>query len=121
MDRALPRHAVPVGRRWIYKTDDAGAPRRFPGHREALSWAALKIGKLVGAFALFGLLGSAIETYRDGQTGWPTFTFVLAAVWLAIWLSVSLVLYLYVALSGGVMDREGRRRYLDDQRFRRRW
>ena len=109
-----------MGRRWIYKTDDAGAPRRFLGHREVLLWAGLKVGRTTSPFALFGLLGSVVETYRDGLSGWPVFTLMLAVGWLAIWLSVSLAIYLYVALSGGVMDREDRRRYLGDRALRKR-
>lgn len=102
-------------RAWIYKRDEAGKPRRFLTPGEAILWALRQTGKVFGAFAGVTLLNAAIGSYRDGWSGWLTFGTLLAAVWLAIWLGVSLVIFFYIALSGGVMDEEARRRYRNNE------
>lgn len=99
----------------MYKTDEAGKPRRFLGHGEAAVWSLLGVGRFIGVLALFGLLNSVLAAYRDGEIWRSAFVPVLAAGWLAIWLGVSLVLYLYVSLSGGIMDDAARRRYRNNE------
>ena len=47
-------------------------------------------------------------------------TLVPAACMLAAWLLASGVTYLYLALSGGVMDDEARRRYRNNETLRSR-
>ena len=98
-------------RKWIYKSDEAGKPRRFLDHREAAVWALTTVGKVFGAFALYWLLNSVFYTFRDGELGGAMLTLIPAAVMLAAWLLISAVLYLYLVLSGGVMDDKARRRY----------
>ena len=74
-----------------------------------------------GAFAVFGLAGSLVRAYDDWEI-WPLqAALVFAAIWLAIWLALSSVIFFYVALSGGVMDEEDRRRYRDDETLSRLW
>ena len=102
-------------RAWIYKTDEAGKSRRFLGHGEAAVWALRQMGKVFGTFAALTLLNAAVRAYRDGWDGWFAFTALLAVVWLAIWLGVSLVIFFFIALSGGVMDDEARRRYRNNE------
>ncbi len=102
-------------RRWIYKTDEAGKPRRFLDHREAALWATLTVGKPLGAFSLTGLLALVFNPSADETVGWLALTAVVLAIALSAWLLASAVLYLYVSLSGGVMDREARRRYRNDE------
>lgn len=99
-------------RRWIYKTDQAGKPRRFLNHREAFLWALTTVGKLFGVAALYLLVGSIFDLRGSGEVGWSMMlTLMLLAIVLAIGLLIAFAMYLYVALSGGVMDDEARRRY----------
>lgn len=93
--------------RWIYKTDEAGRPRRFLSHREAAWWAMLNVAKVAGPVALFGFLRVLFEL--GVAAGWTTFLY-LASRLLLLGLLACGVLYLYVALSGGVMARSGRGR-----------
>ena len=126
-----PLDVVPWGRRadgevrrvrkWIYKSDEAGKPRRFLDHREAALWALMTVGKVFGAYALYWLVSLVVGALRDGGSGWPTLTFALTSIALVTWLLVSLFLYLYVALSGGIMDDEARRRYRNNETLSRRW
>ena len=108
-------------RKWIYKFDAAGKPRRFLDHREAALWALMTTGKVFGALALYWLLNSIFYTFRDGELAGAVLTLVPAAVMVAAWLLVSAVLYLYLVLSGGVMDDEARRRYRNNETLRSRW
>ena len=108
-------------RKWIYKADEAGKPRRFLDHREAALWAVTTVGKFFGAYALYWLVSLVFGALRNGGSGWPTLTFALLAIPLTIGLLVSLVLYLYVALSGGIMDDEARKRYRNNETLSRRW
>lgn len=94
--------------KWIYKTDEAGRPRRFLSHREAAWWAARKVSVvfvplLVYPFvwALFGF-GSPYP--------WSAVLFVATGVILASPTTVGAV-YLYLVLSGGVMGEADRRRH----------
>lgn len=105
-------------RGWIYKTDDAGKPRRFLGHGEAVLWALLTVGKVIGGIAVLMLLNSAVAAYRDWGAWVYTFIPALVGFWLAVWPCVSLALYLYVSLSGGVMDDEARQRYRNNETLR---
>lgn len=106
-------------RKWMYKTDEAGKPRRFLGHGEAATWSMLTVGKLFGTIAGLMLLNAAVGAYRDGDPWSSLFVPTLAVAWLAIWLPASLALYLYVSLSGGVMDEEARRRYHNNETLSR--
>lgn len=108
-------------RRWIYKADEAGKPRRFLDHREAALWAVTTVAKLSGAYALYWLVSLVFGVLGEGGSGWPAFTFALLAISLTIGLLFSLVLYLYVALSGGIMDDEARKRYRNNETLSRRW
>ncbi|QIN82584.1 hypothetical protein GBA63_07970 [Rubrobacter tropicus] len=107
-------------RRWLYKTDEAGKPRRFLDHREAALWAVTTVCKVFGVFALYFLIDSVLVPSRDGEFGEPVLTFMLLAVLLVIGLLISLVLFLYVTLSGGVMDDAARRRYRNNETLRSR-
>ena len=93
-------------RRWIYKTDESGRPRRFLNHREAAWWAARKVGTffvpLLVSPVLWALF-SPDEPYR-----WAAVVPLMTAV-VCVWLVVIVTIYLYVALSGGVMDRAERK------------
>jgi hypothetical protein len=93
---------------WPYKTDSAGKPRRFLSHREAASWTALKVGKFFGLALLFVLLEALIFPEESGRMDSAVYSAFLLVVF---WLLISAALYLYVALSGGVMGRDERRRY----------
>ena len=107
-----------MARGWIYKTNEAGKPRRFLNRREAAVWAGLTVGKPVGVIAFYVLLNAAIDAYRGADAWRSSFVVALAVVWGAIWLGVSLALYVYVALSGGVMDEEARHRYRNNETVR---
>jgi len=89
-------------REWIYKSDEAGKPRRFLNHREAILWAMITVGKVFGALALYWLINFIFVAFTDGELGGAMLTFMLTAILLVAWLLISLILYLYVALSGGV-------------------
>jgi apolipoprotein N-acyltransferase len=102
-------------RKWIYKSDESGKPKRSLNHREAALWALMTVGKVFGALALYWLINFIFVAFRDGEVGMPMITFMVAAIMLATWLLISAVLYLYVALSGGVMDDEARRRYRNNE------
>lgn len=102
----------------MYKTDEAGKPRRFLDHGEAALWAVVTVGKVFGVFALYLLASFVFDALRNGEVGGPMLTLVPAAIMVLAWLFVTLVLYLYVALSGGVMDSEARRRYRNNETSR---
>ncbi len=80
----------------------------------------MTVGKVFGALALYWLINFIFVTVRDGELGGPVLTFVVAAIMLVAWLLISAVLYLYLALSGGVMDDEARRRYRNNETLRSR-
>jgi hypothetical protein len=106
--------------RWPYKTDEAGAPRRFLSHREAASWTARKVGKYAGAFALCVVLGSTLR--RADEYSVPALAYnaaIVAALALFGGLVVAVGLYLYIALYGGVMNRAERRRYREGRGYSR--
>lgn len=102
-------------RRWIYKTDEAGKPRRFLNHREAVLWALTTVGKVSGVVALYLLVGSIFGPLGGGEVGRSVLTLVPLAIMLTIGLLIAFAMYLYVALSGGVMDDEARRRYRNNE------
>ena len=104
-------------RKWIYKSGETGKPRRFLNHREAVLWAVLTVGKFFGVFALYWLTSVILDSWGGDEAGGPILTFVLLAILLAVGLLISLVLYLYVALSGGIMDDEARKRYRNNETF----
>jgi small-conductance mechanosensitive channel len=106
-------------REWIYKSDEAGKPRRFLNHREAILWAMITVGKVFGALALYWLINFIFVAFTDGELGGAMLTFMLTAILLVAWLLISLILYLYVALSGGVMDDAARRRYRNNETLSR--
>ena len=105
-------------RSWIYKTDEAGKPRRFLNHGEAILWALLTVGKLLGALALIMLLNSLFDPDR-GEIRLSILTPILVVILLATWSSISLILYLYVMLSGGIMDDRARQRYRNNETLSR--
>ena len=96
-------------RSWVYETDEEGGPRRFLSHREAARWAVLKVGTfflpLLVSPILWALFGS------DSPYRWSAAVPVAARVVL-LWLLVVGTIYLYLALSGGVMGEAERRRRL---------
>jgi hypothetical protein len=109
---AAPReHRGPTtgaaARGWAYETDAAGRPRRFLSHREAAWWAARRVGTfflpLLAPPVLWALFGAA----SPGR--WLAALLVVAAV-ACVWLTVVGTVYLYLALSGGVMGKAERRR-----------
>lgn len=97
-------------REWMYKTDEAGRPRRFVSHREAAWWAARKVGTfflpLLVSPILWALFGS------DSPYRWSAVPPVVAGV-ILLWLLAVGSIYLYLALSGGVMGEAERRRRED--------
>ena len=110
-----PRDRAGAGsaaRRWIYKTDEEGRPRRFLSHGEAALWATLQTGKVAAPFALYAFLGAFLETAGPGMPlAQRASYFSLPAAVVLLWFLVVGAVYLYLVLSGGVMDREeGRRR-----------
>lgn len=103
-------------RRWLYKTDEAGRPRRFLSHRELLLWAALNVGGYVGPPLGLGLVIAIFDPQGVGRE----IVLALMAMVLAACVVGVVGIYLYVALSGGVMSREERAGYLERLRESRR-
>ena len=100
-------------REWIYKTDPAGRPRRFLSHREAAWWAVRRVGvfflPLFSGPILWALFG-------PGSPGrWPEALPVVLAI-ACVWAAVVGTVYIYLALSGGVMGEAERRRYRESGR-----
>lgn len=93
-----------------------GQARRFLSHREAAWWATLKTGKLAGPVLLYTFFRAFFESAGPGipLAQRAAFFFVPGAL-LFLWVLVAGVACLYLALSGGVMDREERRRYRGDR------
>ena len=103
--------ADPAARRWIYKTDEEGRPRRFLSHREAAWWAARRTGTVAGPFVLYALLRAFLETAGPGMPlAERAAYFSLPAVVFLLWLAAMGAVYLYLVLSGGVMAPDERRR-----------
>ncbi len=105
---------------WIYKTNEAGAPRRFLSHREAAWWAMIEVLKFAAPRVWPLILGPIILSFAPNLFPGPTSAARLVAglavgATLALWLGVSGVIYLYIALSGGVMDAVDRRKYLQGE------
>lgn len=94
--------------RWRYKTDDTGKPRRFLSHGEAAIWAARAVGKFAVPFVLIAGLRAIFDPGPPGQRSVATYALILL---LASYFLISGALYLYVTLSGGVMNREERLRH----------
>jgi hypothetical protein len=94
-------------RRWIYKTDEEGKPRRFLNHREAVWWAVLKVGKVLGLFVVSPILWAIFGP--EAPDRWARASLAVAVV-VVLWLVAAGAMYLFVALSGGVMARAERRR-----------
>lgn len=98
-------------RRWIYKTDGEGRPRRFLSHREAAWWAVLRTGTVAGPVVLYVFLGAFLGTAGPGMPlAERAAYFSLPAAVFLIWLVVVGAVYLYLVLSGGVMAPDERRR-----------
>lgn len=100
-----PGPAGSTARGWAYKTDAAGRPRRFLSHREAAWWAVRRVGAFFSPFLASSILWALLGSPYERSTVLPVVA-VLASVWLAVVGTV----YLYLALSGGVMDKAERRR-----------
>ena len=94
-------------RKWAYKTDAAGRPRRFLSHREAAGWAVRRVGAFFLPLLVSPVLWAVFHPDAPSQrsTALPV-VFAVACVWLAVVGAV----YLYLALSGGVMSEAERRR-----------
>ena len=112
-------------RRWLYKTDGKGTPRRFFSHREAAWWAVLTTGKVAAPFLLLVFVRAffaAFDSWAPARFSpdWAII-FTVAALFLVVWPLTAGLLYLYVALSGGVMARLEWERYREDERPRRRY
>jgi hypothetical protein len=109
-DRTVPPGTAT--RRWIYKTDESGRPRRFLSHREAAWWAALKTGKFAGPIMIWMIPATILAAVPGrGTPGlWWMALPILGTLFL-LWLMATGTVYLYVALSGGVMNRAERQEY----------
>lgn len=103
--------------------DEAGSPRRFRSHREALTRIAGSLAghgpKLLLNFLWLALLWLAWKAGRTLFLGEPLDLLPLepgfavavpVAFLLALWVLSTALLYGYVALSGGVMSRAERDR-----------
>jgi hypothetical protein len=124
-----------VTRRWRYKRDEEGRPRRFLSHREAFLWSTRRIGFYalllllpLGSFSLLGLvgaLGRRVVRTTDGELpGWEDVGAWMLAVSVLVLSLLSLLsllagaYYLYIALAGGVMSRDERQRYHEEREAR---
>lgn len=104
--------------------DENGVPRRFRGHGEALAWAAGTLAKRYGPHLVWGPVYAGVAWlawfvvrllfpgFMPGlfPPGLVTAAAVVLAILFAIWVLVSVVVYLYIALAGGVMRRGERER-----------
>lgn len=97
----------------------AGAPRRLRGHSEAIRWAAgivfrFAARRFVPAFIVSLLAGAAIRYFSGERFFHPAFLVPGAMMALGFLTTLgtasTILLYLYVALSGGVMGSAERRR-----------
>lgn len=94
-------------REWRYKTDEAGKPRRFYGHRELGLWAALKVGRFAGPPLASGAVLSVV--FSIGLADFPLrIVLWLAVAALILCIVVAALVHAYVALSGGIMSAEER-------------
>jgi hypothetical protein len=105
-------------------TDERGVPKRFRGHGEALVWIASSLVKLYGQRILLGLISAVAAwlVWRATQPVLPGFVpdpfptggllglLIVAGLMLVIWLVTAVVIYVYVALAGGVLRRDERER-----------
>ena len=105
-------------RGWSFKKDAEGRPRRFLGHGEAALWSLRSGAVVAGVFAAPVLFRSLLDLV--GPVDGPPFNSLDLVIPAMIWATASLLLYLYIALSGGVMDREARRRYRNGETSLRR-
>ncbi len=87
-------------RKWAYKTDAAGRPRRFLSHREAAGWAVRRVGTFFLPLLVSPVLWAVFHPDAPSQrlTALPVM-FAVACVWLAVVGGV----YLDLALSVVVM------------------
>lgn len=79
---------------------DTGNPHRFDTHRRALLWSAGLAAKVLAGLPLLLLVAVYLAGFQ-----WVPAVVAVAALPLALWLLCSVLLYLYVALSGGVGGR----------------
>jgi len=115
-----------VRREWRYKRDEEGRPRRFIFHREALLWTLRRVGTrvaaLVGPLLLLSIVGGVVRaiTKTGGLPGWEHIVVwgLIVLIACSFWLLFAGAYYLYIALGGGVMDRDARRRYREERRAR---
>ncbi|MBA2441887.1 MAG: hypothetical protein H0V53_05725 [Rubrobacter sp.] len=77
-----------------------GTPQRFGTHRRAVLWSAGLAAKVLAGLPLLLL---AVVYLADFD--WVPAVAAVVALPLALWLLCSALLYLYVALSGGVVGR----------------
>lgn len=96
-------------RKWHYKADEAGRPRRFLSHAEAARWVFLKVAKFSATPVLIALANALLlHTFFDYRLS-LSFIFLAVASLLILLLLVSAAMYLYLSLSGGIIGREERR------------
>ncbi len=101
-----------TARRWRYKTDEAGRPRRFFSYREAAWWATLKTGKIAGPVLLYAFLRRFFVSAGPGvPLAEKAAFFLVPTALLLLWVLAIGVVCLYLGLSGGVIDRDERRRF----------
>ncbi len=94
---------------WRYKRDADGRPRHFESHREVLVWALKSTGAIFGPFLGVAAV-SAIYSLFTSEAPIQTEAAIVVATSVAVlWLASSAVMYLYVALSGGIMSRDERK------------
>ncbi|WP_047866570.1 hypothetical protein [Rubrobacter aplysinae] len=103
-------------REWLYKKDEKGGPRRFLSHRELAAWDALKVGRFAGPPLGLCVVATIFDPQELGRLAFLSLGLML----LAFCVAVVAVMYLYVALSGGVMGPEERLRYRERLRESRR-
>ncbi len=99
---------------WSFKRDADGRPRRFLNHGEAALWSSVVGGVGAGGFLVYIVVLPYLLAAVGVVDRSPVSLFDLV-VPVMIWTVISVPLYLYVALGGGVMDREARRRYLEEE------
>lgn len=94
--------------------DEAGIARRFQSHREAMRWAFGSVGRWglnILSYYVVPAIGLVVWQLYKGDLTLSLFgveVFLAISVLFGSWVSASVLLYVYIALSGGVMGREER-------------
>ena len=98
-------------RGWIYKTDEAGNPRRFSSHREAAWWATLRAGTLFGPMIALGAVRTLYLLFFSAPHIKVQVTIFVTLLVSAFWICASAIVYLYLNLAGGIMSRAERSKF----------